>query len=697
MLALALAIATATLGPLSASASPTASISGIVTGADTSGAGLADVSVQLTLSGGTQVDDTTTDSTGAYSFTGLQAATYLVQFSPDYNSNHLGATSSPVSLSDGQAASGVNASLAVGGSVSGTISLSTGPLTQPASVALVAEGATVTGPADLFYISTAPDGTFTFTGLSGGSYTLAFAGPYGSNIAPQYWSDAARLADASYFTVTPGQTQSDKNAVLQPGSSVSGTVTGAGAPLAFGFVQALAADGTVVANGSTASDGTYSIVGLPAGSITLKFAPPMGGNFLPQWWSGASTVGAAQYFDVPAATALTGYDAQLPVGASISGTIKDAGGNPIPYASASARQAGDVFGTGGFADSAGNYFIGGLPAGDYVVQFDASGAGAYEAGWWSGASSPATATVIHLADQEQVTGIDSALGAGATISGTVFGLTSDGNRFPGANATITAYRADGSQANQVYADQNGAYTVGNLPAGTYRLYVEPQGDTTDFAPQWYLNASSQQASTPVTVAAGQTLDGTDVTLAAAATLPRLTTSTPRISGTARVGHTLTAKPGAWSPKGVTFTYQWLRSGVPITGATSSHHRVVPADAGTTLTVSVTGSKAGYASTTVVSRPTSLVTGGKLTGARPTITGTPDVGTTLTADVGNWEPAPVTMATQWYRNGRKISGATQSSYVVTTSDRGAKLSVAATGTKPGFTSLTETSSDLKLAK
>jgi hypothetical protein len=694
-LVITLSIAAAIFTPLSASASSTASISGVVTAADT-GAGLADVSVELTLPGGTQLTDTSTDSTGAYSFTGLSAATYLVHFSDDYNTGHLGATSSPVTLTDGQAAT-VDRALSLGGSVTGTISLSTGPLTQPAGVALIGQGAAVTDPSDLFYISTAPDGTFSFTGLTGGTYTLAFAGPYGSNIAPQYWSGAASLADASYFTVTPGQTETDKNAVLQPGSSISGTVTGAGAPQSFGFVQAIGADGIVVGTGTTASDGAYTIQGLPSGSTTLKFGPPIFGNFLQQWWSGAPTVGDAQYFDVPPATALTGYDAQLSAGATISGTIKDAAGNPIPFSSAYALKAGNVYGVSAFADSAGNYSLNALSAGDYTVQFDASGAGAYEAGWWNGASSPATATVIHLADQQQVTGVDSALGAGATISGIVSGLTPSGATFPAANATITVVRPDGSQANQRYADQSGAYTIGNLPAGTYQLHIEPQGDTTDFAPQWYLNAGSQATSTPLTVVAGQVLDGTDVTLAAAVSLPPLTTSTPKISGTAKVGHTLTAKPGAWGPKHVTFAYQWLRSGTPIPGATSSRYRVVQADAGSTLSVSVTGSKSGYASATLASKQTPLVTGGKLTGAKPTISGTPRVGSTLTVAVGTWAPAPVTLAIQWYRDGKKIRGATAGSYTLTASDRGAKVSVDVTGSKSGFTSTTEKSSSLKVAK
>lgn len=608
--ALALAVAAATLAPLSASASATASISGVVTAADT-GAVLPNVQVDLTLPGGTEVTYTSTDDTGAYAFTGLQAADYRVQFSADYNTGHLG-TSAPVTVNDGQTVTGVDAALALGGSVTGTVSLSTGPLTQSATVALVGQGAVVNGPGDLFGIGTAADGTFRFTGLTPGNYTLYFSGPYGTNYAPQYWSGASSLATASYFTVTAGQTTTGIDAVLEPGSTVSGTVTasGTGAPLSFAFVQALDANGSTIGNASTASDGTYTLSGLAPGSVTLKFMPPFNGNFLTQWWSGVSSQGGAQYFDVPAAGALTGYDAQLSTGATISGTITDDAGNPIPFASAYALKAGDVFSSGGFADSSGNYTIPALTAGDYTISFDASGAGNYAAAWWNGATTQSTATVVHVDDQQQVTGIDATMGAGATISGTISGLTVNGSSFPAANATITAVRPDGSQANQTYGNLDGTYTVGNLPPGTYYLQIDPQGGTTDFSSQWYLNGTSLAIATPITVTAGQTLSGTDITLPAAVTLPKLTTSTPTISGSPRVGNTLTAKPGKWGPKPVSFSYQWLRSGVPIAGATKDHYRVVQADAGTTLTVSVTGSKKGYASATVTSAPSAVMTRGR---------------------------------------------------------------------------------------
>ena len=49
---------------------------------------------------------------------------------------------------------------------------------------------------------------------------------------------------------------------------------------------------------------------------------------------------------------------------------------------------------------------------------------------------------------------------------------------------------------------------------------------------------------------------------------------PTVTGTRAVGNQLVADPGAWTPSGTpAFTYQWLRNGVAITGATRSTYPV----------------------------------------------------------------------------------------------------------------------------
>ena len=74
----------------------------------------------------------------------------------------------------------------------------------------------------------------------------------------------------------------------------------------------------------------------------------------------------------------------------------------------------------------------------------------------------------------------------------------------------------------------------------------------------------------------------------------LLTPVPTISGTIKAGNKLTAIPGLWDT-GVTLTYQWLRGGVAITGATSSGYTLTKTDINTNISVKVTGSRTGFTS------------------------------------------------------------------------------------------------------
>ncbi|MGB0099535.1 MAG: hypothetical protein WBP61_04570, partial [Nocardioides sp.] len=89
------------------------------------------------------------------------------------------------------------------------------------------------------------------------------------------------------------------------------------------------------------------------------------------------------------------------------------------------------------------------------------------------------------------------------------------------------------------------------------------------------------------------------------------TSQARISGSAKVGSTLTSHEPSWFQSGVDTSLTWLRDGKAIKGATKATYRVQPADAGHRISVSAVGSKAGYTSTTVSSPTTSKVAKAKV--------------------------------------------------------------------------------------
>jgi len=84
-----------------------------------------------------------------------------------------------------------------------------------------------------------------------------------------------------------------------------------------------------------------------------------------------------------------------------------------------------------------------------------------------------------------------------------------------------------------------------------------------------------------------------------AALEFTTTVTPTISGVVATGNTLTAIRGAWTPT-PTYSYQWLRDGVAIAHATSSKYKLVAADSGHDVEVTVTGRKTGYTTVSLTS-------------------------------------------------------------------------------------------------
>lgn len=176
----------------------------------------------------------------------------------------------------------------------------------------------------------------------------------------------------------------------------------------------------------------------------------------------------------------------------------------------------------------------------------------------------------------------------------------------------------------------------------------------------------------------------------AATVRVVKPATPKISGTVMVGAELTAVPGNWSP-GMRFTYQWLRSGKKIKGATSATHKVGKSDIGKQLSVTVVGKQSGWATVSRTSAKTSKV----LKAGSPTISGTVAIGSTVKVKAGSWT-SKTKLSYQWLRQGTAIKGATKSSYKITTADAGRQLSVKVTGKKKGYVTTSKTSAPRAVA-
>jgi len=177
------------------------------------------------------------------------------------------------------------------------------------------------------------------------------------------------------------------------------------------------------------------------------------------------------------------------------------------------------------------------------------------------------------------------------------------------------------------------------------------------------------------------------------------TAEPAISGTADLGETVTADEGEWSVDRDETAFQWVRCQgspelcTPIPGATTADHAVTGDDVDHSLRVEVTAT-AGDDDVTARSAPTSVVPSLSPT-TLPQISGTAQVGQTLTATTGVWSRPDAALTIQWQFCNSQITacgpipGATGTTYVVSTGDVSGALRAEITATLAGATSVAHT--------
>ena len=172
------------------------------------------------------------------------------------------------------------------------------------------------------------------------------------------------------------------------------------------------------------------------------------------------------------------------------------------------------------------------------------------------------------------------------------------------------------------------------------------------------------------------------------------TGVPTITGTV-AGATLTEGHGTWTNSPTAYTYQWLSctgssasTCTAISGATAQMYAVPAASDGLAYEVQETASNIsgpGTAATSLV-----LIPPLPANTVLPAITGTVAVGQVLTASTGTWSNGPTAYAYQWQRCSgtpltcSAISGATVSTYTLTSADAGFTTEVQVTATNAGGT-------------
>ena len=233
---------------------------------------------------------------------------------------------------------------------------------------------------------------------------------------------------------------------------------------------------------------------------------------------------------------------------------------------------------------------------------------------------------------------------------------------PPANATPPSVSGDPSDGSTLTVDP-GTWT-GTPPDLTYQWQrcdadgtncVDISGATDD---TYTLGSDDVGHAVTVVVTAtnpaGDATSTAPATPAVAATAPHDTTP-PVVGGTVEPGGTLTAGDGTWSgTTPVDFTYQWQRCDadgtncVDITGATDDTYTLGDDDLGHTVVVVVTATNSA-GTDTATSAPSAVLPAPPANTTPPSISGTKELGSVLTADPGTWSgTGPLDMTYQWQR-------------------------------------------------
>ena len=504
------------------------------------------------------IEDEFTDEDGVYSFTGLDAGSYLLKFEDAFGDGDYAiewwenkATSDDadvIVLGEEEdktlPAAALELVIAEGTApIAGTVLGETqGGSTAPAAnvdvVLYLSNGV------EFDWTSTDSGGRFLLTDVPADDYYLEFAPESEAGLVGEWWDDKPTLEAATPITVVAGTPVTDLNAVLSRGASVQGTVTIAGdggGPVEEARVYATTPRGDVLATTYTLEDGTYDLAGLPAGQFKLGFSAPQS---LDGWYSDKLTLGTAKILTIEENGTLTGKDIALKRGASISGNIKGAANANLDNIEVYILNEYRDYVGWSSTDEDGNYLIAGLEAGKYTLQFaneyceewdeDVVCPPRYRTEFWDNKATLASATFITVAANQAVTGRNVVLALepepieGATISGVVTGP--DGAV---AYKGVTLVDTRGEYVDYESTDESGAYEFNGIAPGKYTLAFE--GDQWEnLAPQYLGNKTTVAKATYFTVKNGQTLAGRNAKLAAGARIRGILTGDGEILQGTRV-------------------------------------------------------------------------------------------------------------------------------------------------------------------
>lgn len=371
-------------------------------------------------------------------------------------------------------------------------------------------------------VFTQADGLFTLTDLAPTTYLVSVQDCSTTSIARAYAPGVDRRSLATPVVVTSGGTAAVGDVATRLGATISGTVRADGVAVpgvcvtarspSFGFEST-----------STTADGSYVLDGLAPGRWQVGFRDCSASGLLPQWAPGQANPFSSVPVAVAPGAAVTGVDAALVRGGTVTGTVRDTAGTPVAGACVGAESllpAESVPSVTTASD--GTYALRGLPSGTHLVSAFRCGdrdSSPDDAPAWVGGATRERATRLVVTGREQLSGRDVVLAVlGSTEpapSGSLAGTLVDEAGTALADMCVDVLDAtDGSVVSGTNGEADGTWSVGGLPAGQYRVEAQDCSFVRRHVPTTFPAPPAE----PLSLAEGETRTGVRIQLSRGAAM-----------------------------------------------------------------------------------------------------------------------------------------------------------------------------------
>jgi LPXTG-motif cell wall-anchored protein len=545
MAAFALALGGATTA--SAAAPETTTITGKVTSA-ADGSPVAAATVFVNSEDFSQNGYGVVQADGTYRVDGLPAGSYTVRFDlsgTGYVSEYWDGAinrqaAQRVNAVGGETIAGIDATLELGGSITGVVTRESDGSPVVGATVLAASGS---GQGSTASQATDAEGRYKITGLAAGAYTVEFS-LFGSAFATEYWQGATDAIAATPVQVSSGGEVSGIDASLVGTGTVNGHVSlaadGSRVP---GFVHFVdSGSGVTKASAYIDTNGNYT-ASVAAGTYIVRFTPS-GGRAVAEYWEDALVEAEATPITVSTGQTISGVDAALDTATAITGTVRVLG-------ELSGDALIEVYRDGVYVSMVytkdDGSFEAVVPAGTYTLLAKANVyEQIYAPQYFDGVATAAEAAPVTLTADADRVGVDFDLSLGGDLQGTV---TADG---AGGYTIVTALLQGDDGWNEVtFVGTEGDFSFaghlepgtvgGSLPAGTYTLRFEKEG----YCTQYFGGAASLDDAKTIELAAGEVLTGVDATMTV--TCPDAQPQISLSSGAVQAGNEISVSGTGFAP------------------------------------------------------------------------------------------------------------------------------------------------------